>query len=64
MRNIYYENKILFVKEEIKRSKLEQQTIDAKNQRDNERNAREREAHKKRMELLDLDIEIKKRMLN
>ncbi|VEN43407.1 unnamed protein product [Callosobruchus maculatus] len=63
LKKAYYENKILFAKEEIKRSKLEQEAIIEKIQRDNERNSRERETHRKRMELLYLEIEMKKRML-
>ncbi|VEN42525.1 unnamed protein product [Callosobruchus maculatus] len=57
LKDIYYEKKILLVDEEIKKNRMEQQDI-------LNRREREQEAHKKQMELLELEIQLKQRMLN
>ncbi|CAH1990069.1 unnamed protein product [Acanthoscelides obtectus] len=64
MKHGLYEKLIMLAEEEIKKNRLEQEEILIKRQRDNEKHDRENEEHRKRMELLDLEIEAKRRMLN
>nr|CAI5869385.1 unnamed protein product [Callosobruchus analis] len=57
VKDLYYEKKTILVEQEMKKNRMEQQDI-------LNRREREQEAHKKQMELLELEIQIKKRMLN
>nr|CAI5842729.1 unnamed protein product [Callosobruchus analis] len=57
VKDLYYERKAILVEEEIEKIRIEQQDI-------LNRRERKQEAHKKQMELLELEIQIKKRMLN
>ncbi|CAH1983982.1 unnamed protein product [Acanthoscelides obtectus] len=61
-KNLFYEKKIMFAEEEIERSRLEQEDILIKRKRDAEKHEWEGELHRKKLELL--EIEIKQRMLN
>nr|CAH7735615.1 unnamed protein product [Callosobruchus chinensis] len=60
----FYEKKIAFAEEEIKKSKLEQENLLLRRQQDAERLDMEKKEHLKKMELLDIQIELKRRMLD
>nr|CAH7717102.1 unnamed protein product [Callosobruchus chinensis] len=60
----FYEKKIAFAEEEIKKSKLEQEDLLLRRRQDAERLDMEKKEHLKKMELLDIQIELKRRMLD